>query len=61
VKCVLIIYILQDFKCHKFVLALASEIFERMFFGVFKDVKLDPNQPILLNKIDPEVFECALR
>jgi BTB/POZ domain len=53
--------LLQDFKCHKLVLSLASEVFEIMLFGDFKEAKMGPNEPIPLDKIDPEVFECAMR
>ena len=52
---------LQDFKCHKVILSACSPVFERMFNGHFKEAKLGPDEPIRLDRIDPEVFESAMR
>jgi BTB/POZ domain len=52
---------LQDFKCHKVILSMTSVVFEKMFFGHFKEVKMGPDEPILLERVDPEVFDCTMR
>jgi BTB/POZ domain len=52
---------LQDFKCHKYVLSMASDVFKAMFFGHFKEATMGPDEPILLDNIDPLVFQCAMR
>jgi hypothetical protein len=52
---------LQDFKCHKAILSMASDVFQKMFYGSFKEAKMGPDEPILLKNVDPLVFECAMR
>jgi BTB/POZ domain len=52
---------LQDFKCHKVILSVCSPVFEKMFCGNFKEAKMGPDEPIRLDKIDPLVFESAMR
>jgi hypothetical protein len=32
-----------------------------MYLSNFKEAKMGPDEPILLDKIDPEVFETAMR
>jgi hypothetical protein len=32
-----------------------------MFFSHFKEAKMGPDEPFELNKIDPQVFESAMR
>ena len=51
----------QDFKCHKVILSGRSPVFEAMFSGHFKEAKMGPDEPIIFDKIDPEVFESAMR
>jgi BTB/POZ domain len=51
----------QDFKCHKLVLSACSPIFKTMFFSHFKEAQMGPDEPIKLDKIDPQVFESAMR
>jgi hypothetical protein len=36
-------------------------VFETMFNGHFKEAKMGPDEPIQLDKIDPDVFESAMR
>jgi hypothetical protein len=40
---------------------MASVVFEKMLFGNFKEARMGPDEPILLDKVDPQVFECAMR
>jgi hypothetical protein len=53
--------ILQDFKCHKLVLSACSPMFETMYFSHFKEAKMGPDEPIWLDRIDPQVFESTMR
>jgi BTB/POZ domain len=53
-------YCAQDFKCHKLALSGCSLVFETMFCGHFKEAKMGTDDPIQLDKIDPEVFESAM-
>jgi hypothetical protein len=32
-----------------------------MFFSNFKEAKMGPDEPIMMDKIDPDVFESAMR
>lgn len=52
---------LQDYICYKAPLARASKFFEKAFTANFKEAKMGIDKPILLEKIDPSVFECAMR
>jgi len=52
---------LQEFKCHKAILAIASSMFEVMFCSNFKEAKMDPDEPIVLDDVTPEAFDCAMR
>lgn len=52
---------MQDFKCHKVILSIASVVFEKIFYGDFKEAKMSREEPIRLDKFDPDVFECAMR
>jgi hypothetical protein len=40
---------------------MASVVFEKMFFGHFKEAKMGPGEPILLERVDPAVFDCTMR
>jgi BTB/POZ domain len=52
----------QDFKCHKYVLSMASDVFKAMFFGHFKEATMGPDEPILLDyNVDPLVFKFAMK
>jgi len=51
----------QDFQCHKVILSACSPVFERMFNGHFKEANMGPDEPIRLDRIDPDVFESAMR
>jgi BTB/POZ domain len=51
----------QDFKCHKLILSVASDVFQVMLYGSFKEGQMSPDNPIPMLNIDPEVFECAMR
>jgi BTB/POZ domain len=57
----MVFFLLQDFKCHKLVLSIASVVFEKMFNGTFKESKMGPDEPILLRNVDPRVFDCAMK
>jgi hypothetical protein len=46
------------FKCHRLVLAAASEYFDKMFYGNFKESHL---KEIQLHEVDSETFENVLR
>jgi BTB/POZ domain len=51
----------QEFKCHKLVLSLASSVFDAMLFGHFREAQLEPDEPILLDKVSPQAFRCAMK
>jgi hypothetical protein len=51
----------QEFKCHKLVLSLASSVFDAMLFGHFREAQLEPDEPILLDKVSPKAFRCAMK
>ena len=51
----------QDYKLHKEILSLASDVFKAVFRGGFKEAKMGPDEPILLKEVDPSVFECTMR
>jgi BTB/POZ domain len=51
----------QDFKCHKLVLSMASDVFQIMLYGPFKESKMGPDEPIQLANIEPQIFDCAMR
>jgi BTB/POZ domain len=51
----------QDFKCHKVILSGCSPVFETMFSSHFKEAKMGLDEPIQLDRIDPLVFESAMR
>jgi len=36
-------------------------MFETMFFSHFKEATMGPDEPIRMDKIDPEIFENAMR
>jgi BTB/POZ domain len=57
----IIYYLFQDFKVHRVILSGCSPVFEMMFCGRFKEAKMGPDEPILVDKIDPQVFESAMR
>jgi hypothetical protein len=40
---------------------MASDVFQIMFYGHFKEANMGPDKPILLDNVDPEVFKCAMR
>jgi hypothetical protein len=40
---------------------MASVVFEKMFFGHFKESKMGPDDPISLERVDPQVFDCTMR
>lgn len=44
------------FRCHKMILAMSSEVFERMFYGKFED----ETKPILISDIRSEIFGIFL-
>jgi len=41
------------------ILSVASDVFQAMLYG--KEGKMGPDEPIPLFKVDPQVFECAMR
>jgi BTB/POZ domain len=51
----------QDFKCHKQILAKASNVFQAMLFGNSENVKLGPDDPIQLEIGDPYAFSALMR
>jgi hypothetical protein len=51
----------QEFKCHKLVLSLVSKVFDAMLFGHFREAQLEPDEPILLDKVSPQAFRCAMK
>jgi hypothetical protein len=43
-------------------MAMASDVFEVMLYGPFRESKMGPDEPIeLASDIEPEVFDCAMR
>jgi BTB/POZ domain len=55
------IFMFQKYKCHRMILAVASVVFETMFYGAFKEAKAGPDEPILLDNVSSESFVCAMR
>jgi len=51
----------QLFKCHKVILGTASYVFERMFFGDFKEAPLGKDEPATLKNVPPATFDLAMR
>jgi hypothetical protein len=51
----------QDFKCHRLILSVASNVFQAMLYGNSKEGKMGPDEPVPLFDIDPKVFDCAMR
>ncbi|CAG9807428.1 unnamed protein product [Chironomus riparius] len=47
----------QTLACHKIILAMASPVFEAMFFGSFNDPK---NDPILISDVQADAFKALL-
>lgn len=61
VRVYLVKTLFQVFRCHKNILALCSEAFEKLLFGRFKEATADRDYEIVLDKTSPYVFELAMR
>jgi len=55
------VHIFQNFECHRLILSVASDVFQAMLYGNFKEGKMGPDRPIPLVNVDPQVFDCAMR
>jgi hypothetical protein len=42
-------------------LGASSVVFEAMFCNLFIEAQMGPDQPILLDKVQPKVFENAMK
>jgi hypothetical protein len=40
---------------------MASDVFKAMFFGHFKEATMGPDEPIVLDAVDPQVFQFVMR
>jgi len=52
---------LQVFKCHKLILGTASCVFQKMFYGDFKEATLGKDELISLKNVPPAAFDLAMR
>ncbi|XP_059468357.1 BTB/POZ domain-containing protein 1-like [Neocloeon triangulifer] len=49
------------FHCHKLILSAASKVFQAMFYGYFQEANKGPDDEILIDDSEPEVFDAAMR
>lgn len=54
-------YLIQTLQAHKIILAVASPVFERMFFGSFSESQPTLKTKLNITDIKREIFQMALR
>ncbi|XP_059487056.1 uncharacterized protein LOC132203357 [Neocloeon triangulifer] len=49
------------FKCHKVILAKASQVFAALLFGHFKESSKEKDDPITIQDVSPTTFDLAMK